>query len=95
MLTTDECLMKFILLLSAAGGSHCLLATSSCKGTITIYSLDLKKLDFKAQGSTEFIILRPLVAPSLYSGATAQDFQVINSVDPCVLKSNYYIEHPL
>ena len=40
----------------------------------------------------EFITLRPLVAPSLRSGATAQGLRVINSVDPCVLESNYYIE---
>ena len=38
-------------------------------------------------------MLRPLVAPSLRSGATAQGLQVINSVDPCVLKSNYYLSY--
>ena len=41
----------------------------------------------------KFITLRPLVAPSLRSSATAQGLQVINSVDPCVLKSNYYLDH--
>ena len=48
-----------------------------------------KKLDFKTQGTTWFITLSPLVAPSLCSGATAQGLRVINSIDPCVLKSNY------
>ena len=55
----------------------------------------LKKLDFKTQGSTEFITLRPLVAPSLCSGATAQGLRVMNSVDSCVLKSNYYLDFNL
>ena len=32
-----------------------------------------------------------IIAPSLRLGATAQGLQVINSVDPCVLKSNYYV----
>ena len=36
---------------------------------------------------------RPLVAPSLCLGATAQSLRVINSVNPCVLKSNYYIKY--
>ena len=39
----------------------------------------------------EFITLRPLVAPSLCSGTTAQGLWVINSIDPCVLKSNCYV----
>ena len=39
----------------------------------------------------EFMTLRPLVAPKRSEGATAQGYWVINSVDPCVLKSNYYI----
>ena len=43
----------------------------------------------KTQGSMEFITLRPLVVSSL--GATTQGLLVINSVDPCVLKSNYYV----
>ena len=34
----------------------------------------------------------PLIAPSLRLGTTAQGLQVINSVDPCVLKCNYYID---
>ena len=38
----------------------------------------------------EFITLGPLVVPSLCLGATAQGLRVINSTDPCVLKSNYY-----
>ena len=76
-----------MLLLIAATFSRCMLVIGSCKGTIS-----LKKLDFKTQGSTEFITLRPLVVPSLWLGATAQGLQVINSVDPCVLKSNYYID---
>ena len=29
--------------------------------------------------------------PSLHLGTTAQGLRVINSVDPCVLKSNYYV----
>ena len=37
--------------------------------------------------------LRPLVAPSLRSGATAQGLRIINSVDPWVLKSNYYLKY--
>ena len=37
----------------------------------------------------EFITLRSLVVPSLCSGATAQGLRVINSIDPCVLRSNY------
>ena len=41
----------------------------------------------------EFITLRPLVAPERSEGATAQGLWVINSVDPCVLKSNYYLEN--
>ena len=32
--------------------------------------------------------------PSLCSGATAQGLRVINSVDSCVLKSNYYLYTP-
>ena len=32
------------------------------------------------------------MAPSLRWGATAQGLRVINSVDPCALKSNYYID---
>ena len=39
----------------------------------------------------EFITLRPLVVPLLRLGAIAQGLRVINSVDPCILKSNYYI----
>ena len=31
----------------------------------------------------------------LRSAATAQGLQVINSVDPCVLKSNYYVSEYL
>ena len=46
-------------------------------------------------GSTEFITLRPLVVSLLCSGSTAQGLWIINSVDPCVLKSNYYIDHTL
>ena len=79
-----------MLLLIAATFFRCLLVTGSCKGTIT--SLSSKKLDCKTQGSTEFITLRPLVAPLFHLGATAQVLQFINSVDPCVLKSNYYVE---
>ena len=80
---------QVMLLLITTTFSRCFLVTSSCKGTITVYGLN--KLDFKTQGSTKFITLRPLVAPSLRSGAAAQGLRVINSVDPCVLKSNYYI----
>ena len=39
---------------------------------------------------TEFIIRRALPAPLLNSGATAQSLQVINFIDPCVMKFNYY-----
>ena len=53
----------------------------------------LKKLDFKTRGSTEFITFRPLVVSSLCSGTTAQGLRVTNSVDPCVLRSNYYLEY--
>ena len=66
-----------------------LLLQAAAKVQYCVY--DLNKLDFKTQGSTKFITLRPLVAPSLRSGATAQGLRVINSVDPCVSKSNYYI----
>ena len=48
-------------------------------------------LDFKSKGAMEFITLRPLVAPLLCSGTTAKGLRVINSIDPCVLKSNYYL----
>ena len=51
----------------------------------------LKKLEFKTQESTEFIILRPLVVSSLHFGATTPSLWVINSVDPCILKSSYYL----
>ena len=45
-----------------------------------------------AHGSTEFVALKPLVVvPSLWSDPTAQGLQVINSVDACLVKSNYYI----
>ena len=33
-----------------------------------------KKLDIKTQGTAKFIALMPLVAPSLYLGATARAF---------------------
>ena len=42
-------------------------------------------------GSTNLEILRPLVVPSQCSGATARAFGFLNSVDPCGLKSNYYV----
>ena len=51
----------------------------------------LKKLDFITQASTKSITLRPLVTPSLCWSAIAQGIQAIISVDPCVLKSNYYL----
>ena len=44
-----------------------LLLQAAAKVQYCIYGLN--KLDFKMQGSTEFITLRPLVAPSLRSGA--------------------------
>ena len=90
MLVSISC-NQVILLLITATFSHCFFVTSSCKSTIMLYGLN--KLDFKTQGSTEFITLRPLVAPSLGLGTTAQDLQVINSVDHCVLKYNYYVKH--
>ena len=72
----------------AATFSCCLLVQAAAK---VVYSL--KKLDFKTQGSTEFITpSRPLVAPSLCLGTTVQGLQVMNSVDPCVMKSNYYVK---
>ena len=55
------------------------------------YVYSLIKLDFKTQVSTEVINLKLLVAPSLCLSTTAQDLRIINSVDPCVLKSNYYL----
>ena len=75
-----------MLLLIAATYSCCLLVTGSYKGTIT--SLLSKTLDVKTQESTEFITFRPLEASLLCSGA-----QVRNSVDPCVLRSNYYLDN--
>lgn len=39
----------------------------------------------------ELITLRPLGTPKRSEGATAQGLRIINSVEPCVLKSNYYI----
>ena len=77
---------QVMLLLIAATYSCCLLVTGSYKGTIT--SLLSKKLDVKTQESTEFITFRPLEASLLCSGA-----QVRNSVDPCVLRSNYYLDN--
>ena len=58
-----------MLLLTAATFSLCILVTDSCKDAITNLS---KKLDFKTQGSTEFITLRPLVMPLLQLDATVQ-----------------------
>ena len=62
---------------------------------LTVYLLQaavkVQKLDFKAKESTEFITLRPLAASSLCLSTTAQGLWVINSVGPCVLKSNYYL----
>ena len=47
-------------------------------------------IDFKTQGSTEFITRRPwAVAPEQNEGAT-KGLRVINSVDPFVLKSNFF-----
>ena len=40
----------------------------------------------------EFITLRPLVVPLLCSGVIAQGLWVMNSVDPKLLKSNYYLK---
>ena len=92
-LTTGEQQMK--LLLPGAVTTNCcyIFSLSTCYRQLQRYNIvyNLKKLDFKTQGSTEFITLRSLVAPSLRSGTTAQGLQVINSVDPCVLKSNYYL----
>ena len=39
----------------------------------------------------DFLPLRSLVVPSLHLGVTAQGLWLINSVDPYVLKSNYYL----
>ena len=51
----------------------------------------VKNIRLQTQGSTEFITFKPLLAPLLHLSATAQGFWVINSVDPCVLKFNYYL----
>ena len=78
-----------LLTILVATFSQGLVVISSCKATISrVYGLN--KLDFKTQGTTEFITLRPLVAPERSEGATAQGLRVINSVDPCVLKSNLF-----
>ena len=74
-------LSKPLLLLIAATFSRCFAVTAAAKGTRTF--LWLEKL---TQGTTKFITLRPLVAYH------SQGLWVINSVDPCVLKSNYYIK---
>ena len=39
----------------------------------------------------EFATFRPLVVLSLGLGATLQGLQVINSIDPKLLKCNYYL----
>ena len=77
-----------MLLLTAVTFPHGLFDADSCKCT-GIYSL--QKLDFKTQWYTEFLTLRPLVLPLFHLGATAQGLQVIISVDPCVLKTNYFL----
>ena len=65
---------------------------STCYRQLQKYNnYSFEKLEFKTQRSTEFITPRPLVMPSLCLGSTAQGLKVINFVDPCVLKSNYYI----
>ena len=69
-----------MLLLITATILRCFGVASNCKGTIT--QLWSKKLDFKTYGTTKIITLRPLEAPLLSSGATAQVLRVINSVDP-------------
>ena len=72
-----------MLLLIAATFSHCFPVTSSCKGTRIIYGSKKVKV-----GDYEFITLGNALA-SL--GATGKGLWVLNSVDPCVLKSNYYL----
>ena len=64
-----------------------LCCNNNCKRCKNMF-IQSKKVDFKAQETTEIITLRPLVVPSLLSGATANSLQVINSVDPCELKPN-------
>ena len=90
-LTTSEHQIKNNLLLDDVVHFHdVLLLQTAAKVQYRIYGLN--NLDLLTQGTTEFITLRPLVVPSLRSGAKAQGLQVINSVDPCVLKSNYYFK---
>ena len=41
----------------------------------------------------EFIILRPLYSSArTKQGATVQGLQILISIDPCILKSNYYVK---
>ena len=70
---------RVMLLLISDTFSCYLLVTGSCKDTIT--NLQFKKLNFKTQGSKEFIMVRPLLVPWLHSGATAHDVRVTNFVD--------------
>ena len=52
-------------------------------GNITIDRL-------QTQGSTEFITQRPWVVAPEQSEGTTKGLKVINSVDLCVLKSNFF-----
>ena len=51
-----------------------------------VYSL--KKLNFKTQGTTNPQALSSILNLLM---SHSQDLRVINSVDPCVLKSKYYL----
>ena len=46
-------------------------------------------IDFKTQGSTESIIRRPWAVARGTIKGTIKGLRVINSVDRCVLKSNF------
>ena len=83
----------YILRLITATFSRCFDVTAAAKSTRTcVYGL--KKLDFKTQETMKFITLRPLVASLPRSGSTAWAFGLyVNSIDICVLKSNYYLNH--
>ena len=61
--------MKYeVILLLITATFSCLVVSSSWKGT----KVRFQNRHFKTYGTTEFITLRPLVAPLLRSGATAR-----------------------
>ena len=54
-----------------------------------IHCKSKSQLDFKTQGFTEFITGRPWAVVPEQSKDTTKGLKVINSVDPCVLKSSF------